>query len=151
MASRKTKSPEARRITVKDVSSADAQGKTVEIGRGGVWQPAVAGSEIRNGDEIRTGTPGAAVIEDGDTWQVHYARAWRPGQFKRWYLRALQEHELVDQQLADHHQADIVCLSNALLVGLEPSPNSFRFEALSPSKSPRRSGSRFLRCSTANW
>jgi hypothetical protein len=31
------------------------------------------------------------VIASGSSWQAHYARAWRPGQFKRWYLRALQE------------------------------------------------------------
>jgi hypothetical protein len=31
------------------------------------------------------------VIASGSQWQAHYARAWRPGQFKRWYLRALQE------------------------------------------------------------
>jgi hypothetical protein len=30
------------------------------------------------------------VVTDG-SWQAHYARAWRPGQFKRWYLRSLQE------------------------------------------------------------
>jgi len=37
--------------------------------------------------------------EDGNTvkvvsdsvWKSHLARAWRPGQYKRWYLRALQE------------------------------------------------------------
>ena len=31
------------------------------------------------------------VIVSDQQWQAHYARAWRPGQFKRWYLRALQE------------------------------------------------------------
>jgi hypothetical protein len=31
-----------------------------------------------------------SIVSD-DQWRVHYARAWRPGQFKRWYLRALQE------------------------------------------------------------
>jgi len=30
------------------------------------------------------------VVSD-TSWQVHLARAWRPGQYKRWYLRALQE------------------------------------------------------------
>jgi alpha-L-rhamnosidase len=25
------------------------------------------------------------------SWKAHLARAWRPGQYKRWYLRALQE------------------------------------------------------------
>lgn len=31
------------------------------------------------------------VIASDGQWQAHYARAWRPGQFKRWYLRAFQE------------------------------------------------------------
>jgi len=31
---------------------------TVEIGRDGAWAPAAAGSDIRSGDQIRTGTPG---------------------------------------------------------------------------------------------
>ncbi len=30
------------------------------------------------------------VISD-KSWQCHLARSWRPGQYKRWYLRALQE------------------------------------------------------------
>ncbi len=30
------------------------------------------------------------VVSD-ETWQVMLARAWRPGQYKRWYLRSLQE------------------------------------------------------------
>jgi alpha-L-rhamnosidase len=30
------------------------------------------------------------VVSD-ESWQTHLARAWRPGQYKRWYLRALQE------------------------------------------------------------
>ncbi len=30
------------------------------------------------------------VISDGN-WNVQLARSWRPGQYKRWYLRALQE------------------------------------------------------------
>jgi hypothetical protein len=30
------------------------------------------------------------VISD-ETWRVAVARAWRPGQYKRWYLRAFQE------------------------------------------------------------
>ncbi len=31
------------------------------------------------------------VITSDEQCQAHYARAWRPGQFKRWYLRAFQE------------------------------------------------------------
>ena len=30
------------------------------------------------------------VLSD-ESWQVKLARSWRPGQYKRWYLRALQE------------------------------------------------------------
>lgn len=30
------------------------------------------------------------VVSDA-SWQVQLARAWRPGQYKRWYLRSLQE------------------------------------------------------------
>ncbi len=30
------------------------------------------------------------IVSD-DRWQTHLARAWRPGQYKRWYLRAFQE------------------------------------------------------------
>ncbi len=30
------------------------------------------------------------IVSD-PTWKAHLARAWRPGQHKRWYLRALQE------------------------------------------------------------
>jgi hypothetical protein len=31
-----------------------------------------------------------AVLSDS-SWQSHVARSWRPGQYKRWYLRAFQE------------------------------------------------------------
>lgn len=30
------------------------------------------------------------VVSDA-TWQAHWARAWKAGQYKRWYLRSLQE------------------------------------------------------------
>ncbi|MCK4885861.1 MAG: alpha-L-rhamnosidase N-terminal domain-containing protein [Planctomycetes bacterium] len=30
-------------------------------------------------------------IVSNSSWQSHLARAWRPGQYKRWYLRSLQE------------------------------------------------------------
>jgi hypothetical protein len=30
------------------------------------------------------------IVSDA-SWSAHYARAWRPGQYKRWYLRSLQE------------------------------------------------------------
>jgi len=31
-----------------------------------------------------------SIISDA-TWNVHLARSWNPGQYKRWYLRSLQE------------------------------------------------------------
>ena len=31
-----------------------------------------------------------SIISD-DSWKVHFARSWKPGQYKRWYLRSLQE------------------------------------------------------------
>ncbi len=39
--------------------------------------------------EIEDGNP-VNIVSDG-SWKAHLARAWRPGQPKRWYLRALQE------------------------------------------------------------
>ena len=39
--------------------------------------------ELENGQVI-------LVVSDS-SWKAHLARAWRPGQHKRWYLRALQE------------------------------------------------------------
>ncbi|MGB7294380.1 MAG: alpha-L-rhamnosidase C-terminal domain-containing protein [Candidatus Aminicenantales bacterium] len=36
------------------------------------------------------GRNGVVLVSDG-SWKAHLARAWRPGQYKRWYLRALQE------------------------------------------------------------
>jgi alpha-L-rhamnosidase len=31
------------------------------------------------------------ILVSDETWQAHLCRAWQPGQYKRWYLRALQE------------------------------------------------------------
>jgi alpha-L-rhamnosidase len=39
--------------------------------------------------EDEDGGPGT-ILSDS-SWKAHLARAWRPGQHKRWYLRALQE------------------------------------------------------------
>ncbi len=39
--------------------------------------------------ETEDGNP-VSIVSDG-SWKAHLARAWRPGQPKRWYLRALQE------------------------------------------------------------
>ncbi len=41
--------------------------------------------------EIESANGEKQIIGSDENWQAHYARAWRPGQFKRWYLRALQE------------------------------------------------------------
>jgi hypothetical protein len=39
--------------------------------------------EAENGQVVK-------IVSD-PSWKAHLARAWRPGQYKRWYLRALQE------------------------------------------------------------
>ncbi len=41
--------------------------------------------------DIEMNDGGHLKVSSDKTWQVHLARAWRPGQYKRWYLRALQE------------------------------------------------------------
>jgi hypothetical protein len=41
--------------------------------------------------EIETGGGSAVKTVSDGSWKAHLARAWRPGQYKRWYLRALQE------------------------------------------------------------
>ena len=40
---------------------------------------------------MRINIDGKDVITDG-TWKSFLARSWNPGQYKRWYLRALQEN-----------------------------------------------------------
>ncbi len=40
---------------------------------------------------IETEDGGPSQIVSDSSWKTHLARAWRPGQPKRWYLRALQE------------------------------------------------------------
>ncbi|MBD3275730.1 MAG: Bacterial alpha-L-rhamnosidase, partial [Candidatus Marinimicrobia bacterium] len=39
------------------------------------------------------------ILSD-ESWQVHLARAWKPGQYKRWFLRAFQEE--FDARLYPH-------------------------------------------------
>ena len=39
------------------------------------------------------------IVSDG-SWKTHLARSWKPGQFKRWYLRAFQEE--FDARLYPH-------------------------------------------------
>ncbi|MEW5900856.1 MAG: alpha-L-rhamnosidase N-terminal domain-containing protein [Acidobacteriota bacterium] len=41
--------------------------------------------------EIEYDNGTAEKIVSGSSWSAHLARAWRPGQYKRWFLRALQE------------------------------------------------------------
>jgi alpha-L-rhamnosidase len=41
--------------------------------------------------EIEQNDGRVQVIGSDDSWQAHLARAWRPGQYKRWFLRAFQE------------------------------------------------------------
>ncbi|NND05529.1 MAG: hypothetical protein HKN87_04035 [Saprospiraceae bacterium] len=38
---------------------------------------------MKNGEEIQ-------IVTD-QSWLCHLARSWKPGQYKRWYLRAMQE------------------------------------------------------------
>ncbi|MBK8881047.1 MAG: alpha-L-rhamnosidase N-terminal domain-containing protein [Bacteroidales bacterium] len=40
---------------------------------------------------MRINIDGAEIITDS-TWKTFLARSWNPGQYKRWYLRALQEN-----------------------------------------------------------
>ncbi len=41
--------------------------------------------------EIETASGQRQTIVSDAGWQAHLARSWRPGNYKRWYLRALQE------------------------------------------------------------
>lgn len=41
--------------------------------------------------EIEMHGGGQLLIVSDNNWQCHIARSWRPGQYKRWYLRAFQE------------------------------------------------------------
>ncbi len=41
--------------------------------------------------EIESADGGKQTIVSDENWQALLARAWRPGHYKRWYLRALQE------------------------------------------------------------
>lgn len=43
-------------------------------------------------------------VVSGDSWRALLCRAWRPGQFKRWYLRALQEE--FDARVYPHDWTD---------------------------------------------
>ncbi|MBN1417769.1 MAG: alpha-L-rhamnosidase N-terminal domain-containing protein [Planctomycetes bacterium] len=41
--------------------------------------------------EIEAGDGTRETIASDATWRAHLSRAWKPGQHRRWYLRALQE------------------------------------------------------------
>ena len=41
--------------------------------------------------EIETVHGGKQTIVSDEAWEAFLARAWKPGQYKRWYLRSLQE------------------------------------------------------------
>ncbi len=41
--------------------------------------------------EIESGEGNASRVVSDTTWRTHLAQSWKPGQYKRWYLRSLQE------------------------------------------------------------
>jgi alpha-L-rhamnosidase len=55
----------------------------------GTWPIGKPGFIINLQIEANDGTV-SAVMSD-ESWQTHLCRSWRPGQYKRWYVRALQE------------------------------------------------------------
>ena len=79
-----------------DLSSALRAGENVlaatvlHYGHGdGTWPLGKPGFIFRLELEMPDGSRVLVVSDDG--WSALLARAWRPGQYKRWYLRALQE------------------------------------------------------------
>ena len=55
----------------------------------GTWPTGKCGFIFRL--EIDTAGGAKQTIVSDETWQAHLARSWKPGHYKRWYLRALQE------------------------------------------------------------
>lgn len=55
----------------------------------GTWPMGKAGFLFHLGLESEDGRQ-ISVVSDSQ-WQVHLARSWKPGHYKRWYLRSLQE------------------------------------------------------------
>jgi alpha-L-rhamnosidase len=55
----------------------------------GTWPMGKPGFIFKLDIEYADGT--AETIVSDRTWQTQLARSWRPGQYKRWYLRSLQE------------------------------------------------------------
>ena len=74
--------------------------------------------------EVEYADGGRETIVSDAAWQAHLCRAWRPGQYKRWFLRALQEE--FDARLYPHgwstrgFRTDAAWLPAAVLEG---SPN----------------------------
>ncbi len=85
--------PEADPVDLTDTLAAGLNviGATVlYYGHGdGTWPFGKPGFLFRLEVEQADGSVERIVTDSG--WDVHLARAWRPGQYKRWYLRALQE------------------------------------------------------------
>lgn len=55
----------------------------------GTWPIGKPGFLLRIEIELTNGSQ--LLITTDDKWQCQIARSWRPGQYKRWYLRAFQE------------------------------------------------------------
>lgn len=55
----------------------------------GTWPIGKAGLLFRLDLTYEDGTT-EQIVSDA-SWQTHLARSWKPGQYKRWYLRAFQE------------------------------------------------------------
>lgn len=55
----------------------------------GTWAIGKAGFIFRL--ELTFADGSTQTVVSDESWQSHLAQSWRPGQYKRWYLRALQE------------------------------------------------------------
>ncbi|MFN7117602.1 MAG: alpha-L-rhamnosidase N-terminal domain-containing protein [Saprospiraceae bacterium] len=55
----------------------------------GTWPAGKAGFIFKLDVEYTDGSKEQVVSDD--TWRVQLAKSWKPGMYKRWYLRALQE------------------------------------------------------------
>lgn len=78
----------------------------------GTWPIGKPGFIFRLEIEFANGSS-TQIVSDG-SWQTLIARSWRPGQYKRWYLRAFQEE--FDARLYPHkwHSNDYVAFDNWL-------------------------------------
>jgi alpha-L-rhamnosidase len=55
----------------------------------GTWPAGKPGFLFRLDVEADSG--GTQIVVSDSSWRAHLSRAWRAGQYKRWYLRSLQE------------------------------------------------------------